>query len=156
MLDTFCCEDPTLAFFKNQLSAREFFVNSWINVKQFERLIVAKEGRISWGASDGDAVGIEGYLIACNGLFRFIGINQVGVALGPLKVRRLHEHATKHRLTVDELSQAKQLPLGLFFILLYEQFPWVDADQVLAVPQAMMVTLTGKIFFVPCGKFLIS
>ena len=143
MFDSFCCEDPTLSLFKNQLSAREFFVNSWINVKQFERLIVAKERRISWGASDGDAVGIEGYLIACNGLFRFIGINQVGVALGPLKVRRLHEHATKYRLAADELPEAKRLTLGLVFMLAKEQFPRVDADQVLSVPPAVIVALIG-------------
>ena len=70
MLDPFCGEDPLLTLFKNQLSAEGFFVNSGINVKQFERLLVAEGGRIARGASDGDAIGIKGYLIACNGLLR--------------------------------------------------------------------------------------
>ncbi|MDB4619204.1 hypothetical protein OAH15_00785 [bacterium] len=66
------------------------------------------------------------------------------MALGPLEVRGLHEHATKHRLVVDELRQAEQLPLGLFFILSQEQFPGVDADQVLAIPLAVIVTPTSR------------
>ena len=70
MLDAFCGEYPLLALFKNQLSAEGLFVNFGINVKQFERLLVAEGGSIARGASDWDAVGVKGYLIASNGLLR--------------------------------------------------------------------------------------
>jgi hypothetical protein len=68
-------------------------------------------------------------------------MDQVGVTLGPPEVRGLHEHATKYRLAADELPQAERLPLGLVFMLAKEQFPRVDADQVLAVPPAVIVAL---------------
>ena len=59
MRDAFCGQHPLLAFFENQFSAGELFVNIWINVEQFERLTAAEGGGITRGAEDGDSVGIE-------------------------------------------------------------------------------------------------
>ena len=58
---------PLLALFENQFSAGSLFVNFGVDVQQFGWLVVAEGSGISGDAANGDAIGIQGNLVAGNG-----------------------------------------------------------------------------------------
>lgn len=74
------------------------------------------------------------------------------MALGPLEVRRVNQHAVEYRLSTDEFPQAERLSPGSGLSLTKEELPGIDANEVLAVPPAVIISLSRQIFFVPGRK----
>ena len=58
---------PLLALFENQFSAGSLFMNFGVNVQQLDWLAVAEGFGIPGDAANGDAIGIQGNLVAGNG-----------------------------------------------------------------------------------------
>ena len=149
MFDALGGDLPMLTFFENQFSAGSQFVNLCIDVQQFDWFVDAEGSGITGGATNGDAIGIQGNLVADNAIGCGWWIDQAGVPLGPLEPRRANQYPTKHGLVADEFLQAERLPPCLGFVLPEEHFPRIDANQVLAIPPAVIVSLARQIFFEP-------
>src|SRR6266404_1466129 len=138
----------------NEMAAGVFVIFRFIDREKLELCFAFDFGRGPWSQFERNAVEVKSHFIARHGLFlsQRVSPDQRAVTLYPGKVAFSNQYATQLVLPADEIKQAE---LGALAVLLQENQTWIQSQQILAIPQAVIIALAGEILFVPtCEPFV--
>src|SRR5439155_10825588 len=141
-------EFPMAAALDDQPTAGVLVLLSFVDGKQLEARFAfdfrgGARDQLEWNAVEG-----EREFVSSNAFFlsKRIGANKRRISFDVRKCRVTHKHPADFGLAHNELTEAEFVAL---LVLREENSPWINAEEVLSVPFAVIVVFAGQSDFVP-------